>query len=310
VASFPAPDVYGAGATSNGTSAWLAGGFNFTAGLDQNVFRRYDLGSNSWATLVPMPDAVSNASVVYSPINNKVYVFGGGDSNTGVVTNATRIYDVTAGTWSAGANMPDVRAFMAEGYFNGKIYLVGGYSTGNISPAFAQVWEYDPIANTFSTTRLDMPATLGGAGSAVINGHLYVAGGRDATNVVVASLYDYDIAANTWTARANMPSADNVPGCGVLNGQLWIYGGGNPFNAPGKGGLTNTLATNVPDTTGASVIYDPGTNAWTTGPSLTEARSFVAGTNIGNTLFAAGGYNGTTTVTTKHRQHAVCGGWI
>ena len=39
--------------------------------------------------------------------------------------------------------MPDVRAFMASGYFNGKVYLVGGYNTGNISPAFTQVWEYD-----------------------------------------------------------------------------------------------------------------------------------------------------------------------
>ena len=284
VAPFPVPDVYGAAATSNGTSAWLAGGYSFSASSDVNNFRRYDLGSNTWTTLAPMPDIISNASAVYSPINNKVYVFGGGNATSGVVSNATRIYDVAAGTWSAGTNMPDVRGFMAKGYFNGKIYLVGGYSTGNISPAFAQVWEYDPIANTFNTTRLDMPATLGGAGSAVINGHLYVAGGRDATNTVVASLFDYDIAANTWTTRATMPSANNVPGCGVLNGQLWIYGGGNPFNAP--------------ETTGASVIYDPGTNAWTAGPSLTEARSFVAGTNIGNTLFAAGGYNGATTVTT------------
>ena len=285
VAPFPVPDVYGAAATSNGTSAWLAGGYSFSASSDVNNFRRYDLGSNTWTTLAPMPDIISNASAVYSPINNKVYVFGGGNATSGVVSNATRIYDVAAGTWSAGTNMPDVRGFMAKGYFNGKIYLVGGYSTGNISPAFGQVWEYDPIANTFNTTRLDMPATLGGAGSAVINGHLYVAGGRDATNTVVASLFDYDIAANTWTTRATMPSANNVPGCGVLNGQLWIYGGGNPF-------------LDTPETTNASIIYDPGTNAWTAGPSLTEARSFVAGTNIGNTLFAAGGYNGATTVTT------------
>ena len=28
--------------------------------------------------------------------------------------------------------MPDVRAFMGSGYFNGKIYLVGGYTTGNV----------------------------------------------------------------------------------------------------------------------------------------------------------------------------------
>ena len=41
--------------------------------------------------------------------------------------------------------MPDVRAFMGSGYFNGKIYLVGGYSTGNVDPSFGQVWEYDPV---------------------------------------------------------------------------------------------------------------------------------------------------------------------
>ena len=206
-------------------------GATLSLSSDTNDFRRYDLGSNAWTTLAPLPDIIDNASAVYSPINNKVYVFGGGNATTGVVSNATRIYDIATGTWSAGLNMPDVRSFMAEGYFNGKIYLVGGYSTGNISPAFAQVWEYDPIANTFNTTRLDMPAMLGGAGSAVINGHLYVAGGRDANNIVVNTLFDYDIAANTWTTRAPLLSADNVPGCGVLNGQLWIYGGGNPFGA-------------------------------------------------------------------------------
>ena len=54
--------------------------------------------------------------------------------------------------------------FMASGYFNGKIYLVGGYNTGNVDPSFGQVWEYDPVANTFNTSRANMPATLGGPG--------------------------------------------------------------------------------------------------------------------------------------------------
>ena len=109
--------------------------------------------------------------------------------------------------------MPDMRAFMASGYFNGKIYLVGGYSTGNISPAFLQTWEYDPVANTFATkTSIPAAAGFGGAGSGVINGHLYVAGGRDANNTVIATTWDYDIAADTWTPRANLPSANNVLG--------------------------------------------------------------------------------------------------
>jgi hypothetical protein len=71
--------------------------------------------------------------------------------------------------------MPDVRAFMASGYFNGKIYLVGGYSTSNVDPSFGQVWVYNPATNTFNTSRASMPATLGGAGFGIINGHIYTA---------------------------------------------------------------------------------------------------------------------------------------
>ena len=56
-----------------------------------------------------------------------------------------------------------------------------------------------------------MPATLGGAGFGVINGHLYVAGGRDINNTNLNTLYDYDIAADTWTQRANLPTGETYP---------------------------------------------------------------------------------------------------
>src|SRR5262249_47248951 len=157
---------------------------------------------------------------------NKVFVFGGENVGTATVVNTTRIYDVASGLWSTGANMPDVRAFMASGYYNNKIYLVGGYSTGSVTPAFLQTWEYDTVANTF-TTKSPIPAAtgFGGAGSAVINGHLYVAGGRDANIVVINTLWDYNIAADTWTARAPMSSPNNVPGAGTIGGKLYIFGG-------------------------------------------------------------------------------------
>src|SRR2546429_7433959 len=78
-----------------------------------------------------------------------------------------------------------------------------------------------------------MPATLGGPGFGVINGHLYVAGGRDINNTNLSTLYDYDIAADTWTQRANLPSGENVPGSAVIGGKLWIFGGGEPLaNGP------------------------------------------------------------------------------
>jgi len=291
---FGPPTSYGGAGTSDGTYAYVAGGYSFDAGTDQNIFQRFDPVANAWTVLAPMPDAVTMASAVYSPVNNKVYVFGGENITGGTVSNATRIYDIPTNTWSAGANMPDIRAFMASGYYNGKIYLIAGYNTPNVTSAQTQVWEYDPIANTFNTTRMPYPNAngTGGPGFGIINGHFYVAGGRDLTNTVIALVYDYNIATDTWTPRASMPAPNNVPGSGVENGQLALFGGGNPFSL-------------APETTGATVIYNPATDTWAAGPTLNQIRSFPAGTNVGNTLVAAGGYTGATT--TGSTETVACG---
>ena len=301
-----AVDHYGGFMDSDGTFAYEGGGYSFSAGDNINQFGKFNPVANTWTPLAPVPDLNNGmASGVYAPNVNKLFVFGGSEFTTATVVNTTRIYDIASNTWSTGANMPDVRAFMASGYFNGKIYLVGGYSTGNISPAFLQTWEYDPVANTF-VTKTPIPAAngFGGAGSGVVNGHLYVAGGRDATNTVIATTWDYDIAADTWTARANLPSADNVPGSAAIGGKLWIFGGGNPFSGPGTAPTSARTGLRAwfdrllhPDTTNALQIYDPATDTWSSGPGLIQQRSFPAGTHVGNTAVAVGGYTGSSTTT-------------
>ena len=52
-----------------------------------------------------------------------------------------------------------------------------------------------------------------------------------------------------------------------------------------------------PETTNALQVYDPATNSWTSGPSLNQQRSFPAGTAVGNTAVAVGGYTGSNTTT-------------
>ena len=274
---------------SDGTFAYEGGGYSFSAGGTINQFGKFDPVANTWTPLAPVPDLTNaEASGVYAPNVNKLFVFGGDDPTTGTVVNTTRIYDIATNTWSTGMPMPDVRAFMGSGYFNGKIYLVGGYTTGNVDPSFGQVWEYDPVANTFNTSRMSMPATLGGPGFGIINGHIYIAGGRDLANTNLNTLYDYDIAANTWTTGANMPSGVNVPGSAVIGGKLWVFGGGNPFTGPetmptsgNKGVRAWFKRLFSPDTTNSLQVYDPATNSWTSGPTLNQQRSFPAGTRCG-----------------------------
>ena len=299
-------DHYGGFMDSDGTFAYEGGGYSFSAADNINEFGKFNPVTNTWTPLAPVPDLNNGeASGVYAPNVNKLFVFGGERFNSGFVVNTTRIYDIATNTWSTGAPMPDLRAFMGSGYFNGKIYLVGGYSTGNVDPSFGQVWEYDPVLNTWNTSRMSMPVTLGGPGFGIINGHMYIAGGRNLANTNLNTLYDYDIAANSWTARANMPAGVNVPGSAVIAGKLWVFGGGNPFSGPGtmptsgnKGGVGAWLKRLFnPDTTNALQVYDPGTNTWSSGPTLNQQRSFPAGTHVGNTAVAVGGYTGSTTTT-------------
>jgi hypothetical protein len=216
--------------------------------------------------------------------------------------------------------MPDVRSFMASGYnsVNGKIYLIGGYNTGDVTSGQPMTWEYDPVAGTF-TTRAPIPHAVGGAASGIINGHLYVAGGRDATNTVVNLVWDYDIAANAWTQRTNMPGVqNNVPGSAVALNRLWVFGRGNPLGPMAGGSTRNAFASTkaasagspnpvsaanvlgrnhasrVPDLTSTGYVYDPADDSWSDAPSMNEFRSFASGTSIGARLFAAGGVSGVT----------------
>jgi N-acetylneuraminic acid mutarotase len=310
-------DHYGGFMDSNGTVAWEGGGFSFSQIGNIDQFRRFDPVANTWTALAAVPDLFNaGASGVYAPNVNKLFVFGGENIGSATVVNTTRIYDIATNTWGTGAPMPDVRWLMGSGYFNGKIYLVGGYSTNNPDPSFGQVWEYDPVLNTWNTSRMSMPATLGGPGFGIINGHMYTAGGRNLVHDFLNTLYDYDIAANTWTARANMPLGVNLPGSAVIAGKLWVFGGGNPFSGPGtmptagnKGGVGARLKRLFnPDTTTALQVYDRGTNTWSIGPSLNQQRSFLAGRDVGNTAVAVGGYTGSSSTTSVEvNVTAFCG---
>jgi len=253
------------------------------------------------------------ASAVYYPPTNKIYVFGGSDPDAQTVNNLNQIYDIASNTWSTGTPLPDLRAFMASGYSpdNGKIYLVGGYNTAFVDSGQPNTWEYDPIADTY-TNKTDFPELAGGYASGIINGHLYVAGGRDANNVSLNTVFDYDIAADTWTQKNNMPGTqNNVRGSAVALDSLFVFGGGNPFIAPGSPASKSKAAFSakelkasaaaakagskiqVPATTNNTNVYVPDTDEWRTSANLNVFRAFPSGAAIGTNVYAAGGYDGT-----------------
>jgi hypothetical protein len=111
-------DHYGGFMDSDGTFAYEGGGYSFSVSGNINEFGKFNPATNTWTPLAPVPDLNNGeASGVYAPNVNKLFVFGGENVATATVVNTTRIYDIATNTWSTGANMPDVRAFMGSGYF-------------------------------------------------------------------------------------------------------------------------------------------------------------------------------------------------
>jgi N-acetylneuraminic acid mutarotase len=328
VASMPI-DVYGAACASDGTFVYCAGGYSFSQPGLVNAFNRYDPVADTWTALAPIPTGSSMASAVYDPTGNKIYVFGGSDPDAQTVNNLNQIYDIASDSWSAGPPLPDVRSFMASGYNpgNGKIYLVGGYNTAFVDSGQPDTWEYDPAAGTY-TNKTDFPELAGGYASGIINGHLYVAGGRDINFVSLNTVWDYDIAADTWTQKGDMPpDQNNVPGSAVALDNLWVFGGGNPFVASSaRKGTSHSMKppvdirkaafpwahvkglTPIPTTANTGRRYDPATDTWFTAPNMNALRAFTSGAAVGNKVVAAGGYNGSTTVASAETLDVCIGG--
>jgi hypothetical protein len=328
-------DLYGAAGASDGTFFYAAGGYSFSQAVTLAVFNRYDPVTNSWTPLPDMPQAATMALAVYYAPTNKIYVFGGEDVDAGTNYNITRIYDIAGNSWTTGANMPDVHSFMAGGYVpdTGMIYILSGYNTGTVDSAQPNTWQYDPATNTWTdlTGSAPYPHPAGGFAYGVINGKLYTAGGRDATNTVINDTWEYDPAANAYTQKTDEPGTfeNNIPGSASASGFLWVFGGGSPFVGDSKNKAVYQPATapfelrktafpwpfvrgleapNQPATSSSGRFYDPVTDTWSSSPNMNTVRSFTSGGAIGESLIiAAGGFDGGATVSTAETE-AVCGG--
>jgi N-acetylneuraminic acid mutarotase len=296
--------MYGPGTASCNGLVYEASGYSFSTAGVVNQFKSFNPATNTWTALLPVPTPVLMASLVCDSVGGRLFLFGGSsDPVAGTVVNLNQVYTIASNTWAAGPVMPAVRAFMSSGVLpNGMIHLIAGYSTGNISPAFNTNWQYNPVTGVY-TVKAVLPATLGGAGTAVSGGKIYVMGGRTDLNAIVNTNYEYDPVADTWATKAPLTTAVNVPGATALggsaacNGDIIVAGGGNPF----EGNEAFPSSARAIQTTAITQLYDVATNTWAAGPSLLGPRSFTTATQAVDNLIIVGGYTGTTTTAAVDR---------
>ena len=119
--------------------------------------------------------------------------------------------------------------------------------------------------------KTSMPSIRWGPVAGVINGMLYVVGGRNAGgNLDVLEVYDP--AADSWTTKAPMPTARYSAVAGVIDGKLYVAGG----RAAG-----NNLS--------VLEVYDPVSDSWTSRASMPTGRSNAAAAVIEGRFYVTGG---------------------
>ncbi|MEL6820605.1 MAG: kelch repeat-containing protein, partial [Calditrichota bacterium] len=207
--------------------------------------------------------------------------------------------------WRNGPSLVTARFGAQSVLLNNQIYVIGGLGPGGImvdaietlGPA-AIHWEDQYVSHLF-VTRVDGAA-------AVWNGNIYITGGQNSNNQVIASTEVYNSASNSWSTVGSMIQERRGHVLAILNGHLIAIGGIDNndeyvseieyYNAPENkwleiqgefiaqrvvpfsGVFNNQLKLfggilSVPVSSGFNGIFDSNWNVtWKNLPELTEAR--------------------------------------
>ena len=128
--------------------------------------------------------------------------------------------------------MPAVRFGSYVGYFNGKIYVAGGFLANDINTGQNTTFEYTIATNTWAT-KATMPNVNALGSYAVIGQFLYTFGGWRGNPCCDGDAFRYDMSGDVWTTIASLPTALEGTAAAVSGGNIMIYGGGTPFDLRG-----------------------------------------------------------------------------
>lgn len=187
-----------------------------TGGLGSDEIWRYDVSTGAIADMTPAP-AIAFSHYL-AELDGVIYV------TTGTVGDYLMAYDIASNTWLTVAQPTTSYTEAACGAYNGKLYMYGGNSGGvaqtnwGIYDIALDSWSYSATLGTVSALRQHAgccPVTGTGAGK------FYVYGGIDHTNADMNTLYEYDIATNTWSSLGAGP--------GAVRGEMQLVSGGDGY---------------------------------------------------------------------------------
>jgi hypothetical protein len=163
----------------------------------------------------------------------KLYAIGG-DNN--VILDVVEAYDPTTNGWSTKAHLNHARTQIAVAELSGKVYAIGGISTGTAQtqwgPPVATCEVYDPQANSWSDCA-PMPTARSNAAAVGFRGLVYVIGGGGAgTNGGGIAVEAFDPSHNVWTTEPKVSTSRESLAAIATSSSIYAIGGVMPGQPP------------------------------------------------------------------------------
>ncbi|MEA3040676.1 MAG: hypothetical protein QOC65_165 [Sphingomonadales bacterium] len=228
---------------------------------------------DGWSMGLAMPLPRSEHAV--AEFDGRIWVLGGYPPGR-LPSNLVQIYDPAANRWTLGPSLPQPIHHTHVAAVGGRLYLIGGEidgaSTGRPETFVANVWMHDPAVGGW-VARAPMPTARGGGGKAVIDGRIYVAGGRPPGG---SAFEVYDPATDRWERLPDLPTQRNHLAMVAIDGKIYVAGG-----RTGPGAMAERVD--------VVEIYDPATRRWSRGAPLPAPRGGITGAAHAGCMFVFGG---------------------
>ena len=205
------------------------------ASTGSSVVQWLDIDTDEAGFLWPgLTTAVNAAAVAYSPVTQKIYIFGGKLCSTGALSNKIQTLNPFTSVFATlAAVMPAAIAQAEPAYdpVSGKIFLFGG-SIG-ASTRTNQILVFNPADDTIVDTTADLPTAAVSVGAVYDAGQLkiYLFGGvwenggtTDNLNTILAYNPATPSVNPVDTTATLAEPTENQHGCSV-NGTIYMFGG-------------------------------------------------------------------------------------
>jgi hypothetical protein len=201
---------------------------------------------------------------------------------------------VSSGSWT-GTYTPKLAAAYAG--YNGKIYVIGGFTegtTGTTNTATVQI--YDIATNAWSTGA-SLGSNLAAAGYTRVGTKVYLLNGTSANLPTTAfasvlTLNIYDISSNSWTTGTNL-SVTGTEVCATNDGYaVYKASGKSAATTPGVS-TTSWQFVNIQSSPTSNMLF--GTSATATASTAASCVYLPASGNTAGRLLVIGGYTPTIT---------------